>query len=175
MIWEIGNLSKYFTMKRIFLLSAISILSVLVLHAQDYKIENNEVKIEKQILFETGSDKLKPESTAVLEIIKQYLTDKSYISLLRVECHTDNSGNTSQALTEKRAFAVCKKLVEMGVDCKRLIAVGFGSAKPVADNSTPEGKAQNRRVSFFNAALRGRLIGGMPADGGGQIAGDACN
>ena len=60
----------------------------------------------------------------------------------------------------------------MGVDCKRLIAVGFGSAKPVADNSTPEGKAQNRRVSFFNAALRGRLIGGMPADGGGQIAGD---
>lgn len=145
--------------------------------AQDYKIENNEVKIEKQVLFETGSDKLKPESTAALEVIKQYLTDKSFISTLRVECHDDNTGNEAakQLLTEKRAFAVCKKLVEMGVDCKRLIAVGFGSIKPVADNSTSEGKAQNRRVSFFNAALRGRLIGGMPADGGGQIAGDACN
>lgn len=143
--------------------------------AQDYKLEGNEVKIEKQIVFETGTDKLKPESTAALEIIKQYLTDKSYISLLRIECHTDNPGNTSQVLTEKRAFVICKKLVEMSIDCKRLIAVGFGSTKPVADNSTPEGKAQNRRVSFFNAALRGHLIGGMPADGGGQIAGDVCN
>ena len=143
--------------------------------AQDYKLEGNEVKIEKQILFETGSDKLKPESTVALEIIKQYLADKSYISLLRIECHTDNSGNASQLLTEKRALAICKKLVEMGVDCKRLIAVGFGSTKPVADNSTLEGKAQNRRVIFFNAALRGHLIGGMPGDGGGQIAGDVCN
>ncbi len=146
------------------------------LYAQNYKLEGNEVIIAKQIVFETGSDQLKPESTAALEIIKQYLTDKSYISTLRVECHTDNTGNTatSQSLTEKRALAVCKKLVEMGVDCKRLIAVGFGSTKPVADNSTPEGKAQNRRVSLFNAALRGRLIGGMPADGGGKVAGDPC-
>lgn len=143
--------------------------------AQDYKLEGNEVKISRSILFETGNVVLKPESTAALEIIKQYLTDKSYISLLRVECHTDNPGDAAQVLTEKRALTICKKLVEIGVDCKRLIAVGFGNTKPVADNSTPEGKAQNRRVSFFNAALRGHLIGGMPADGGGQIAGNVCN
>jgi len=135
------------------------------------------VKTAKQIIFETGSDELKPESMAALEVIKQYLADKSYISLLRVECHTDNSGdvNAGQLLTKKRALAICKKLVEMGVDCRRLIAVGFGNTKPVADNSTPEGKAQNRRVSFLNAALRNRLIGGMPADGGGKVAGDVCN
>ena len=147
------------------------------LRAQNYKLEGNEVMIEKQILFEAGSATLTSESTAALEIIKQYLTDKSYISLLRIECHTDNSGdaNRSQLLTEKRALAVCKKLVEMGVDCKRLIAVGFGSTKPIADNGTPDGKAQNRRVSFFNAALRDHLIGGMPADGGGKVAGDVCN
>ncbi len=147
----------------------------LAAHAQDYKLEGNEVKLAKEVLFETGSDKLKPESMAALEIVKQYLTQKSYISLLRVECHTDISGEASQLLSEKRALAVCKKLVEMGVDCKRLIAVGFGNTKPLADNGTPEGKAQNRRVSFFNAALRDQLIGGMPADGGGKIAGDACN
>ena len=149
----------------------------LVINAQDYKLEGNEVKTAKQIIFETGSDELKPESMAALEVIKQYLADKSYISLLRVECHTDNSGdaNAGQLLTEKRALAICKKLVEMGVDCRRLIAVGFGNTKPVADNSTPEGKAQNRRVSFLNAALRNRLIGGMPADGGGKVAGDVCN
>lgn len=156
------------------LIILLSFFSMAV-YAQEYKLEGNEVKLVKEVLFETGSDKLKPECMAALEIVKQYLTQKSYISLLRVECHTDNSGEASQLLSEKRALAVCKKLVEMGVDCKRLVAVGFGNTKPVADNSTPDGKARNSRVSFFNAALRDRLIGGMPADGGGKVAGDACN
>ncbi|MEP7238088.1 MAG: OmpA family protein [Ferruginibacter sp.] len=148
-----------------------------LLHAQDYKLEGSEVKITKPVLFEPGTDKLKPESTAALQIIKQYLDDKSYISLLRIEGHTDNSGDAavSQKLSEKRALAVCKKLIEMGVDCKRLIAVGFGGTKPVADNSTPEGKAENRRISFVNVSLRGHVIGGMPVDGGGQVAGEVCN
>ena len=150
---------------------------VITLQAQDYKLDGNEVKISKPVLFETGSAKLKPESIAALEIIKQYLTDKSYISQLRVECHTDNGGDAAvnQSLTEKRAMAVCQKLIEMGVDCKRLLAVGFGDTKPVADNSTPDGKAENRRVSFVNVALRGHVIGGMPVDGGGKVAGELCN
>ena len=157
-------------------LFALFLVISISLTAQDYKLEGNEVKIEKPVLFETASDKLTPESTAALEIIKKYLTDKSYISLLRVECHTDNTNaeTTNQALSEKRAMAVCKALVKMGVDCKRLIAVGFGSTKPVAENSTPMGKAQNRRVSFINAALRNHPIGGMPVDGGGKVAGDSC-
>lgn len=144
--------------------------------AQEYKLEGNEVKIEKPVLFENGSAKLKPESVPSLEIIKKYLDDKSYISLLRVECHTDNSNDNeaSQILSEKRSLAVCAALVKMGVDCKRLIAVGFGSSKPVADNVTPEGKNANRRISFINAALRNRPIGGMPVDGGVKIAGEVC-
>jgi hypothetical protein len=48
------------------------------------------------------------------------------------------------------------------------------TTKPVADASTPEGRAANVRIDAINAALRGRLIGGMPADGGGQLAGDPC-
>jgi OOP family OmpA-OmpF porin len=144
--------------------------------AQNYKLEGNEVKINQPILFETGSGLLKPESDAALKIIKQYLDDKPYISLLRVEAHTDNSGDAvaNQMLSEKRAYAVCMALVRMGVDCKRLIPVGFGGTKPVADNSTPDGKATNRRISFVNAALRGHAIGGMPADGGGVVSSDIC-
>ena len=158
-------------------LRILLVFSAMITFAQDYTLDGNEVKIAKEILFETGTDKLRPESLAALEIIKQYLTDKSYISTLRVECHSDNTGNAAanQVLTEKRALAVCKKLVEMGVDCKRLIAVGFGDTKPVAANSSPEGRAQNRRLCFMNAALRNRAIGGMPLDGGGKVAGDACN
>ena len=159
------------------LLTIMLVTYSFALTAQNYKLEGNEVKIIKPVLFEPGTATLKPESTAALEIIKQYLTDKTYISLLRIESHTDNSGNaaTSQTLTEKRALAVCKKLIELGVDCKRLIAVGFGDTKPVADNSTAEGKAENRRISFVNVALRGRVIGGMPADGAGKVAGELCN
>ena len=149
----------------------------LVAAAQEYKLEGNEVRIDKPILFETGSATLKPESTAALAIIKKYLDDKLYISLLRVEGHTDNAADNdaSQALTEKRALAVCKELVKMGVDCKRLIATGFGSTKPVEDNGTPGGRAANRRIIFINAALRNHPIGGMPVDGGGKVIGDSCD
>lgn len=160
-----------------FLFTLLITAFALNLQAQDFKLEGNEVKIYKPILFEPGTDKLKLESTAALQIISQYLTDKAYISQLRVEGHTDNSGDaaTNQKLTEKRALAVCKKLIALGVDCKRLVAVGFGDTKPVADNSTAAGKAENLRISFYNVALRGRVIGSLPVDGGGKIAGDTCN
>jgi OOP family OmpA-OmpF porin len=79
-----------------------------------------------------------------------------------------------QKLSEKRAAAVCQRLVQMGIDCQRLLPVGFGSTKPVADNNSPEGKSKNGRIAFVNTALRGKNIGGMPVDGGGVIAGNAC-
>lgn len=162
---------------RVLLLVTILLYTGLLTRAQDYKLEGNEVKINRTILFKTGSAVLNPESETALQIIKKYLDDKTYISLLRVEVHTDNAGeeSVSQELSEKRALAVCRKLVSMGVDCKRLIAVGFGSNKPVADNATAEGRSANRRTCFVNAALRGRLIGGLPADGGGKVAGNVCD
>lgn len=159
------------------LLFCATMFLALQLKAQEYRVENNQVIISETIEFEPGSAVLKPESDAALKIIKKYLDDRSYISTLRVEAHSDNSGDAAknQALTEKRAMAVCAELVKLGVDCKRLIAVGFGGTKPIGDNATPMGKAANRRISFYNAALRGRLIGGMPADGGGVLAGNPCN
>jgi OmpA-OmpF porin, OOP family len=144
--------------------------------AQDYKIENNEVKISKEITFKPGTAILLPESDTALQVIKKYLDDKSYISTLRIEAHTDNTGDaaTNQTLSEKRAEAISDRLVTLGVDCNRLLPVGFGGTKPVADNSTAEGKAQNRRTSFVNAALKGKAIGGMPTDGGGKVAANPC-
>ncbi len=158
------------------LLTTILILTGFCSKAQDYKLEGNEVKISQSILFETASSKLKPESDAALLIIKKYLDDKSYITLLRVEGHSDNTGRpeSNQQLTQNRALAVCIRLVELGVDCKRLLPVGFGRNKPVASNDTPEGKSQNNRISFINVSLRGHAIGGMPEDGGGVVAGDVC-
>ena len=131
------------------LLAFLLVISV-SLTAQEYKLEGNEVKIDKPVLFETASDKLKEESTAALEVIKKYLTDKSYISLLRVECHTDNTNDesTNQALSEKRAGSVRDYLISKGVDASRLKATGYGETKPVADNNTAAGRAKNRRTEM---------------------------
>jgi len=158
------------------MLAFVLIINTINVKAQDYRLEGSEVKIAAEINFEAGSARLLPESDAALSIVKKYLDDKSYISLLRVEGHTAGEGLAGdQALSEKRALAVCKRLVEMGVDCKRLIAVGFGNQKPVADNSTSEGRAANRRIAFVNVSLRGHVIGGLPTDGGGNVAaGEIC-
>lgn len=160
---------------RLFILS-IGCLFAGAASAQEYKIENNEVKIDKEIQFKPGTAELLPESDAALLVIKKYLDDKAYISLLRIESHTDNSGDAqaNQLLSEKRAEAVGDRLVALGVNCSRLLAVGFGGTKPIATNSTPEGKAQNRRTSFVNAQLKGKSIGGMPVDGGGKIGANLC-
>lgn len=157
-------------------LIVICCLFTLSVTAQDYKIENNEVKTGKEISFKPGTAVLLPESDAALLVIKKYLDDKSYISTLRIEAHTDNSGDAAanQTLSEKRAEAISDRLIALGVDCNRLLPVGFGGTKPVADNGPAAGKAQNRRITFVNAALRGKAIGGMPTDGGGKVAVNPC-
>ena len=143
----------------------------------EFKLEGNALKLPGPVVFETGSDKLSPVSDEVLQVVADYLDAKSYISLLRIEGHTDSDGNPSgnQTLSEKRAMSVARWLIVKGVDCKRLIPVGFGGNKPVAPNDTPDNKAQNRRMMFVNAALRGHAIGGMSVDGGGRVAGDPCH
>jgi OOP family OmpA-OmpF porin len=128
------------------------------------------------VVFVTGSDQLSPESDAVLEHVQKYLEATPAVTLLRIEGHTDNVGKPAdnQILSQKRAMSVARWLVAKNIDCKRLIPVGFGDTKPIADNATEDGKAQNRRTSFFNAALNGKAIGNLPVDAGGKVAGDSC-
>jgi OOP family OmpA-OmpF porin len=141
-----------------------------------FKVENGRLELPGPVVFETGSDKLKPESDAVLQVVADYLAAKKDITLMRVEGHTDNDGkpDANMELSQKRSMAVARWLVGKGIDCKRVIPVGFGQDKPIADNKTPEGKAQNRRTYFVNAQFKGKAVGGMPVDGGGKPAGDPC-
>lgn len=101
------------------------------------------------IQFETGKASIQPDSEKTLaEIVKLLQNDPEL--KLRVEGHTDNQGNAAanQALSEKRAQAVVAWLVAHDVAASRLTAVGLGQTKPVADNSTEEGRAKNRRVEL---------------------------
>jgi outer membrane protein OmpA-like peptidoglycan-associated protein len=69
---------------------------------------------------------------------------------IQIEGHTDSEGTDerNQRLSDRRARAVADFLAQNGVDPRRLAAVGYGATRPIADNSTPEGRAKNRRIEF---------------------------
>jgi OmpA-OmpF porin, OOP family len=102
------------------------------------------------IYFDTGSDRIRPESSPTLKEIGAMLKEHPELKLT-IEGHTDNVGAaaTNQALSEKRAAAVRQALVDAyQVDGARLEAKGLGQSKPAASNDTPEGRQGNRRVEL---------------------------
>ncbi|NOY37709.1 MAG: OmpA family protein [Chlorobi bacterium] len=105
--------------------------------------------IASGIRFETGKADVLPESMGIINEIYNLMTQHPEVRI-SVEGHTDDAGDDAmnQALSEKRAEAVRSKLVSMGIDASRLASKGWGESKPVTDNSTPEGRANNRRVEF---------------------------
>jgi outer membrane protein OmpA-like peptidoglycan-associated protein len=102
------------------------------------------------ILFDTGSDRLKPESAAVIQTVARGLEANPSLKLL-IEGHTDSVGNADQNLdlSRRRAEAVKTVLVsQFKVDASRLASAGLGATKPIDSNDTPMGRSQNRRVEF---------------------------
>lgn len=106
--------------------------------------------VTNNILFETGSANLKPESMEEIQKIADYMKQNTSARFLVVG-HTDNVGNaaSNQTLSERRAKSVVEALARLGVDDFNLKAEGRGASEPVADNKTAEGKAKNRRVEFI--------------------------
>ena len=98
--------------------------------------------------FDTGSARLRPESQAKLDDIAGILRTNPN-ARTTVTGHTDSVGNAEEnrLLSEKRANGVVTELVHKGISKDRIAAEGSGQQYPVADNSTAEGRAQNRRVS----------------------------
>lgn len=143
--------------------------------AVPFKIDHGELVLPGPIAFTAGTAKLLPESASALEYVKAFMTTRALVTLVRIEGHVvGGEPGKDQALSEKRAVAVARWLAKKGVDCRRLIAVGFGSTKPVASGDSPEGRAQNMRVVVAPAALRGVAIGGAAVDGGGRVALEPC-
>ncbi len=101
------------------------------------------------ILFDTDSARLRGESLPTLDEVVRLLGAEATWKLT-IEGHTDSTGTLAhnQPLSEERAAAVTTYLVSKGVAAERLSSVGFGQAKPVADNATELGRAQNRRVEL---------------------------
>jgi len=99
--------------------------------------------------FDPGSAVLSAEAQALLDEAIDILADNPDVALV-VEGHTDNVGDAqfNLALSEARAQAVVDYLIAGGITPDRLSAIGYGESRPIADNSTEEGRALNRRIEF---------------------------
>lgn len=105
--------------------------------------------IGSKLFFETGSDKLKVASLALLDELATIM-NKYEAASLAIEGHTDSDGSDAfnLNLSQKRTESVKKYLVSKGISASRLTATGFGESKPIASNKTSLGKAKNRRVEL---------------------------
>jgi outer membrane protein OmpA-like peptidoglycan-associated protein len=107
--------------------------------------------ITRGILFETGSDKINPQSYGVLKDIAMVLNENATIKV-KIIGHTDSDGDEAAnlLLSKKRAEAVKNSLAkDFNVDASRMETTGKGETAPLESNSTAEGKANNRRVEFI--------------------------
>lgn len=111
---------------------------------------STEIQLLKNIEFATGRATILTKSFPIVDEVVRLMKVNQDIKHLAIEGHTDNRG--SDALNEKlsndRANAVMKYLIEHGIDAGRLSAQGFGPKRPIADNNTADGRQRNRRVEF---------------------------
>ncbi|MCC7535369.1 MAG: OmpA family protein [Deltaproteobacteria bacterium] len=114
------------------------------------------ITLSGEVLFASGQATLLPIAQQRLDAVAQSLVDAGFESIT-VEGHTDSRGPFAQneALSLHRAQAVRAYLVSRGLPADRVQAVGFGEVRPVAPNTSPEGRANNRRVELVVTPARG--------------------
>lgn len=122
--------------------------------ADPYKTLSVDGKIiARGINFESGKSTLKPESMGAINNMVQLMNTHPEIKF-EISGHTDSDGNDALnlKLSADRADTVKNKLVSLGITADRLTTKGYGESKPISDNTTPEGKANNRRVEFLKTS-----------------------
>ncbi len=111
------------------------------------KADSWELSLGVKLLFDTDVDGVSASGREALREVARTL-DKLGIDKVRVEGHTDNVGPNryNDGLAWRRAASVAQELVRAGFGERGIERLGYGASKPVADNATPAGRAQNRRV-----------------------------
>lgn len=112
-------------------------------------VRKDEVIRLNNLFFNTGESVLRPESLPELDRLVAFM-QRTPALVIELSGHTDNVGTTAsnQKLSQDRVNAVREYLLKVGIDAKRLKAIGYGARKPIADNATEEGRQKNRRVEF---------------------------
>lgn len=138
-------------------------------------LTKDKIEINTRIPFEYNKARLLRAAEFILDDVVDLILQNPQIGQIRVEGHTDNTGEAkyNQGLSDDRAAAVLEYLVAKGVPEDRLIAEGFGFARPVATNDTEEGRAKNRRVEFVIVEVEPEGDGAEPGEDNAPIPNEA--
>jgi outer membrane protein OmpA-like peptidoglycan-associated protein len=115
------------------------------------ELTKQEVRIHKQIFFNTNSAQISDKSHGLLSEIADVLLRNPQVKSVEIQGHTDSTGapEANQQLSQQRADAVREWLIGAGVDAGRLSAKGYGDTRPLVPNLTERHRAANRRVQFI--------------------------
>lgn len=115
------------------------------------QVQGGSIQISERIYFDTGRATIQQRSHSLLDEVAQVLQANSGLKKVRIEGHTDSTGNdrANLKLSQDRAESVRQYLISAGVAADRLDSRGFGESYPVQSNDTEEGRAANRRVEFI--------------------------
>lgn len=113
-------------------------------------LESERIRINNQILFEFGSDRIDPRSLPLLDEVAAVLKKNPDVGPVLIEGHTDSIGSRefNLNLSKRRAKSVENYLLSKDIAAKRLRSDGFGFDRPIAPNDNPLGRAKNRRTEF---------------------------
>tara|TARA_R100000900_G_scaffold66106_1_gene52779 strand:+ start:43698 stop:44396 length:699 start_codon:yes stop_codon:yes gene_type:complete len=114
--------------------------------------EQNDLRLllPGHMTFASGSASLSPGAKALLERVAEVLAEYRKTQVV-IEGHSDTQGDPgyNQTLSEQRALSVARFLAGRAVSPARLVAVGYGASRPLAENSTEAGRRSNRRVELL--------------------------
>ncbi len=113
-------------------------------------VKKGQAIVLEGVTFASGSARLTPESTQILDKVVRTLLENMEIEV-EIRGYTDNTGSyeTNVRISQQRADAVREYLVANGVSFSRIRTRGYGPADPIAPNTTREGRAKNRRIEFY--------------------------
>jgi OmpA-OmpF porin, OOP family len=135
-------------------------------------LAGGKVVVQGSLAFDSGKPILleTPENAAIISDLKLFLDQNPKVTQMRIEGHTDNLGNADANLTlsGQRAVTIKNALIGKGVPKERLLAIGFGAQKPIADNATDAGRAQNQRIEFRVATWNAKNYLNQDPTGGGK-------
>lgn len=115
------------------------------------EVRDDRIEIKEKIQFEYNKATILPTSFSLMDEIAKVISENPRIKKISIEGHASSEGNPdhNRKLSDSRAKAVMKYLVDKGTDAGRLAAKGWGADKPIADNASEPGREKNRRVEFL--------------------------
>jgi outer membrane protein OmpA-like peptidoglycan-associated protein len=124
------------------------------------RVEKGRIVIIERVEFEYNSAKLQKDSERVLQAVLDILKERTDVTKISIEGHTDDRGNAdyNKGLSGRRAQTVEQWFVARGVAKNRLKSAGFGKERPIDSNDTEEGRQNNRRVEFHIVEVDGKPV-----------------